>query len=172
MKALDKLREFTDKFLLIILIVSGLALGSSAVFYALNCLLRYAFKAPLAWPEEYCTYVIVLMVFLMQCRLEFRDESLSISVIWEKVKEKPIARRILYSFKGIVTIAMAALMTDIGFSLVEQQFTYGAVTPVMRIPFGIYYIAISISFALVAIVWVINLFTKQFDEEGKEDINA
>ncbi len=167
MKIINTLNKLVDKFLLIVLIVSGLFLASSAILYALNCFLRYVAKAPLPWPEEYCTYVIVLMVFFMQCRLEFREESLSIAVVWEKVKHRRIARRVLFTIKGVTTIVVAALMADIGFSLVDQQFAYNSVMPVMRIPFGIYYAAISVCFVLVVIVWLILLFTKRFDQIEK-----
>lgn len=163
MKLIKRLEKITDKFLLIVLIVSGVILASSVIFYAMNCFLRYAVKSPLAWPEEYCTYVIVLMVFLMQCRLEFYDESLSIAVVWEKVKDKPVPRRILFTFKGIVTILISVLMAHIGRNLTIQQFDYNAVTPVMRIPLGVYYAAIDICFLLIVVVWIVHIFTKRFE---------
>lgn len=172
MKFVEKLKLITDKFLLIVLVISGIFLGTSVLFYVLNCMMRYLFKAPLAWPEEYCTYIVVLMVFLMQCRLEFRDESLSIAVIWEKVKHKPVPRRVMFTVKMILTIIMSALLMYCGYNLTKQQMMYRSVLPVTRIPFSIYYGAITVCFILVIIVGIIHLFTKKFDEKGEEDIYA
>lgn len=169
---LEKLKKITDKVLVVVLILSGFMLLSSVVCYTANCFMRYVVKAPLSWPEEYCTYIVVLMVFLMQCRLEFRDESLSIGVLWEKVKDRPVARRILFSFKGIVTIGVSLILAFIGKDLALQQFMYKAVTPVMRIPFGIYYAAIAICFLLVVLVWLIHLFTVDFDSAERSEADA
>lgn len=163
------LRDITGKVLDIVILICALLLASSIVIYAINCFLRYGFKAPMPWPEEYCTYFVVFMVYLLQCRLEFKDEELVIGVIDGQLKKSKVLRIVTFWIRTLVTIGIYGYLFTIGQTVIQQQVRFGALTPVMKIPLGIYFNLINICLLLVIVFSVINLITKDYNELPSEE---
>lgn len=165
-----KLRHVAEIILTVITVVCAILLASSVVFYAFNCFMRYVVRNPLPWPEEYCIYIVVLMVYVITCRMEFFEEELCIGIIDPLIKKSKIVRNVLFILHGLLTIFIMYQMYKIGTDVVAQQSRYGIVSPVMRIPMGIYFGLVNASFVLVIVFWVINLLTKDYNqvEEVKE----
>lgn len=159
-----KIRWFAEFFLWIIHAISALMLAASALAFVLNVYMRYIAGAPLAWPEEFSLYIVVLMVYLMQCRLEFKNESLGIGIIDPLLaKSKPL-RIFVALFHIVVVIVVFGILLNVGQTVVQQQIRFGALSPIMRIPMATYFNLINICFILIIVFWVIRLFTHNFDE--------
>ena len=156
-----------DKFLTIVLWISGFFLGVGAVLYTFNSITRL-FKYGVPWIEEYCIYTIVLMVFLMQARLEVRNQQLSISFLADKVKDNPVFSRILFTIRGIVTILVYAVLFWVGIKVIQQNLSYGVVSPILEFPMWIYFTAVETGLALVIVYWVVYLFSNKW-EPGDEE---
>lgn len=160
-----KIRKVADIILQVVMVISAVMLTTSLIFYALNCFMRYVVRSPLPWPEEYCVYIVVLMVYFMQCKLEFHGEELCIGVLDNFINSSKAIRIIHTVFQGVVTIFLYCyLYVNAGLGVVAQQVSYGILSPVMRIPMGIYFNLVNICFLLVVIFWVINIFTKDYDK--------
>lgn len=167
------LRKFIDGFITVIIGLSVCLLAVGAVLYAINSILR-TMSLNVAWIEEYSIYSLVLVVFLMQSKLEFRDEQLSISILADKVKNKPIPRRIIFSIKGVITIAVYAVLFQTGLTVIKQNLFYGVVSPILAFPMGLYFVLVNICLALVVIYWIIHIFTKRWnpyeESEGFDNV--
>jgi len=159
-----------DKFITIMVVISGCILGIGALLYTFNSITRL-FKYSVSWIEELCIYSIVLMVFLMQAKLEFHNEQLSISVLADKLKNKPILKRILYTFKGVVTIFVCIVLFRVGLSVIKQNLTYGVLSPVLGFPMGLYFLLINICLMMVILCQFVNIFTKKIEtEDDKKEV--
>ena len=165
-----KLRRFSDVILWIVTAISAVMLTTSVLFYVMNCYMRYVMRAPLAWPEEYCIYIVVLMFYFIQCRLEFRNEGLGIGIIDAFLAKSKLLRIFATLFHGTVAIFVYVVLLNVGRTVVRQQIRFGVLSPVMRVPMSIYFSLINVCFILVILFWVIRLFTQDYDKMGEVDI--
>ena len=143
----------------IVLILGAICLLTSVLAYGMNSILRFA-KMPLSWPEEYCTYIIVFAVFLIQARLEFQDDELCIGVLEGLMKKHMWLNKVLYSIRYIVTGIMYVAIINVMVKIIKQNFAYGTVTPVLRVSFGIYYVMIAVCFGIALITIALKLVEK------------
>lgn len=163
------LRKIADKVLDIITLLAGYVLASAVILYTINCFMRYCLKAPMAWPEEYCTYFVVFMVYLLQCRLEFKGEELTIGLIDNQLKKSKALRRIIFYVQALITIGIYGYLYYVGMEVVKKQYQYATVTPIMKIPYGVYFNLINICLVIVIVFWIVNLLTKDLDEVPAEE---
>jgi len=169
MRGLIKIRHFADICLRPVSWLAGIFLATSVFFYALNSLLRYFVKSAMPWPEEYCTYIIVLMIFLMQCGLEFREESLAIGVLDNVAKKYRVIEYIRFYFKTVLAIVVFVVLAHTGIGVVKQNLQFGVLSPVLRVPMGIYFALMVATFFLVILFTVLNMIsTQKFRGKQKE----
>ncbi len=159
-----KLDHVADIVTRLISAISAVMLTSSVLIYIFNCFMRYVMRAPLPWPEEYCIYIVVLMVYFMQCRLEYKGEQLGIGLIDQWLEKYKILRVLVTLIQGGTAIFVYVVLYRVGLTVVRQQNTFGAVSPVMRVPMGIYFSLINACFILVIVFWAIRFFTKNYDK--------
>lgn len=163
------LRKITEKALNAVIALSAVMLASSMLIYAYNCFMRYAVRAPMSWPEEYCTYIVVLMVFFMQCRLEFKDESLCIGLLDNMMEKNPVLERLLFYLRGVISLIVFGILLNVGVSVAKQNFFYGSISPVLKFSMGMYFALVDVCLALVMVFWVVNIITRRF---GKTEVAA
>ena len=159
-----KLRGFAEIILRLVYILSAVMLGSSTFIYAVNgVVMRYVMRAPIAWTEEYCIYIVVLMTYLMQCRLEFYDQGIGMGVINIILPKSKALRIFVTLFNGAVVAFVYVILLNVGRTVVRQQIRFGTLLPIMKLPMAIYFGLINVCFALVLAFWVIRLFIHGFD---------
>jgi TRAP-type C4-dicarboxylate transport system permease small subunit len=125
--------------------------------------MRYIVRAPRSWPEEYCIYIVVLMVYFLQCRLEFKGEQLGIGIIDTLLVKHKTLRIIATLIHGAVAIVVFAVLFKVGLTVVQQQYIFGIISPVIRFPMVIYFGLINGCFVLVIAFWAIRFITKDYD---------
>ena len=165
-----KLRRLAEQFFNLVNTISAVLLGSSVILYAFNCFMRYVVGKAIPWPEEYCTYIVVLMVWFMTCRMEFFEEELCIGLVdaWA-AKSKPL-RYALLAFQFVVTIFIYGVLIKVADNVVAQQFRFGAISPVIHFSMGMYFTLIKVCFILVIVAWIINLLTRDYgSKEAQQD---
>jgi TRAP-type C4-dicarboxylate transport system permease small subunit len=167
------LRRIADLCLKPIGWLSAVFLGTSAIVYAYNSVLRYVFKSAMPWPEEYCTYIVVLMLFLLQCRLEFYDEELAIGVLDNLTERYPVLKRVLFYFRCALTLVLFGILLNVCIAVTKTNFSYGVLSPVLRIPMGLYFLMTAVTFGLVMLFTLLNMIsTRKFliasQEKGGE----
>lgn len=166
MKSLGtKLHLATTKIMSVVTAISAVLLASSALAYVFNCFMRYVVKKPFAWPEEYCTYIIVVMVYFIASRMEYHDDMLVIGLIDVWSEKSKILKAVLYLVQAVVTFGVYGILFNAATKVIAQQFKYSTISPIMHIPMGAYFTAIRIFFALIIIAWVIKLITMFRDEK-------
>lgn len=161
---MNALRSITGKILTLSLWLSALILGSSVLIYAANSILR-SFKMAMPWPEEYCTYIVVVMVFLLQGKLEFDGDALTIDILEGAAKRSLFFRRLLHLIRLVVTAGVGIVLFRTGVSVASQNFSYGSVSPVMNISMGIYFSIINVCFVLLIITSVVCFILRLCEKE-------
>lgn len=157
------LSRIADNFTWYVTVISSVMLAASVLVYVFNCFMRYVIRAPLPWPEEFSIYIVVLMVYFLQCRLEYKGEQLGIGIIDHLLTKHKILRVIVTLIHGGTAIFVYVVLFKVGLVVVEQQYTFGAVSPVIRVPMGIYFGLVNACFILAIVSWVIRFFTKDYD---------
>lgn len=152
MRTIRRIFEFN---LQIITWISAVILAISTVLSAINVFLRYGFDSSLVWADELSIYIVILMVFLFQPYLEYKDDQLSISVITEHFANKPIVLKIMYFIRMLITFVLYIVLIRSGFALISQNLMYQAATPVMRFPLWILSLIVTIGLILVLVYWIV-----------------
>lgn len=159
-----KLKRLAEIVTMLVTVISAVLLTSSVLIYIVNCFMRYVMRAPLPWPEEYCIYIVVLMVYFLQCRLEYKGEQLGIGLIDNLLaKYKPL-RVIITLIHGGTAIFVYGVLYKVGTTVVEQQIRFGNVSPIMRVPMGTYFRLIDACFILVIVFWIIRFITDDYEK--------
>lgn len=156
---MELLRRITDTVLNIILAISAIILASSVVIYAFNSFLR-TLKMAMPWPEEYCTYIVVIMIFLVQSKLEFCNEELTINALDSVANKTPWLDKLLYVIRYLFTIVAVAIIFYTCVTVAQQNFQYKAVTPVMNVSMGLYFSLVAFSFGLVILTCAVSLILR------------
>jgi TRAP-type C4-dicarboxylate transport system permease small subunit len=146
--------------------ISMVFIAVSAVLSTYNAITRsfFAFSSP--WIEELSCYLCALMMFLMAPRLEFNDEQLSISFLNEKLKDRPIGKKLIFHVRGAVTIFLYAVLLDAGYRVVVRNLAIGSKSPVLHAPYGYLYAVVMISMILVVVYWIFHFFMEKEGEGG------
>lgn len=165
-----KLDRVADTVTWLVTVISAVMLTSSVLIYIFNCFMRYVMRAPLPWPEEYCIYIVVLMVYFMQCRLEYKGEQLGIGLIEPLLAKHKALRVIATLIHGGTALFVYVVLYNVGLTVVKQQIRFGALSPVMRVPMGIYFGLINACFVLVMVFWVIRFITNDYDKVEEASI--
>jgi TRAP-type C4-dicarboxylate transport system permease small subunit len=108
----------------------------------------------------------------MQCRLEFNDEELSIGILDNLAKKFKALEFIRFYFREVITLTMFSVLLYTGIHVVQQNFIFGALSPVLRIPMGIYFLLMTITFGLVILLTLLNMIVPKFITvaEGEEEV--
>lgn len=138
--------------------ISAVILLVCAILSAGNAISRYFFSVSSPFIEEFCTYGCVLLMFLMQPRLEYKDEQLSISVLDEKLAKFPAIRTVLFWFRGAVTLFIYFFIIRAGFEVIRMNVNNGASTPVMHFPYSILYGIVVAAMLLLVVYWIFHFF--------------
>ena len=158
-----KLRGFAEIILRLVNILSAVMFGSSTVIYVANgIVMRYILRAPVAWADEYCIYIMVLMTYFMQSRLEFYDQGIGVGFIDSFLSKSKALRIFVTLFNGAAVAFVYVVLLNVGYTVVRQQIRFGTRFPIIRLPMAIYFGLINVCFVLVLAFWVIKLFTHDY----------
>lgn len=160
------IRNVFEVNLKIITWISAAFIGMSTVLSVINVFLRYGLGTGWVWADEFSIYIVIVMVFLYQCNLEYRDDQLSISVLAEVFSDKPKILKAMYFFRMAVTFLLYGILIRSGFSLISQNMKFQAMTPVMHVPLWILSLVVTIGLILVLVYWIVK-FLPEGKKEGK-----
>jgi len=154
---MDSVRKLFNGFLGFVMAVCASMLAVSTLLSCINVFLRYVLGTSLPWADELSIYLAVVMIFIYQCKLEYEDDQLSISALIEKYKNKRIFIKAVYYLRTVITFVLYIILIRSGITVVNQHLMYNAATPVMRLPFSIITILVTIGLILVIIYWIAEL---------------
>jgi TRAP-type C4-dicarboxylate transport system permease small subunit len=132
---------------------AGLLMGFATLLAAVNAICRYALNHSIVWAEELSTYICVLIVFVALAWMESEDRQLKIDIFNEKVKNEAL-KRAIFVLRGLVTLAIFALLIYSGFHTIVSTYNTHSVTYVLKIPRFILYIFVVFSYVFASIGWL------------------
>ncbi|HHV53136.1 MAG TPA: TRAP transporter small permease [Synergistaceae bacterium] len=126
------------------------ALGSMVIYIFIQIILRYIFNLPLAWSEELARFTFVWLIYLGASMAVKRQRHLRVdaALLMFPKRVRPFIMLIgdlLFLFFALVIIKETATLTYI-VSFVRRQ-----VSPALQISMGLAYLAVPVSFSLMAI---------------------
>lgn len=148
--------------------ISSVLLLVCTVLSAGNAISRFAFSVSSPFIEEFSCIMAVIIMYLMQPRLEYKDEQLSIAILDEKLKNFPAARRVIFYIRGLVTLFIYVLLIKAGFDVVRVNMGTQSSTPIMHLPYAVLYGIVTALLIVVVFYWIFHFFLKRDFREGAE----
>lgn len=163
-EAVDKLANRISKVALALITVLGMLM---LLITIVSVFFRYVLSNSLQWAEEVLKIMLVWFGLLSVGVIAYRREHVGVTIFKEHMPKK--VQRGFELAGQILLLAISAAMFFIGISLVRKS---GAqLTPALRIPYAVGYVAIPFSFALMIVYEVRNTlyeFTKKKTELQQE----
>jgi len=136
-----------------LLMIFGIVLAVCLIF--LQVILRYLFHASLPWIEEAARYLFVYFTWIGASAAASSDRHIRVEILYNKF---PKAKKYLVVVGAIVCLAMSLFMLIYGMDLIQNMRRFSALSPTMKIPMWICYMAIPIGGLLLSIKYAYNLF--------------
>jgi len=131
------------------LLLCQLILLLFVVLTGLQVVMRYVFNAPLTWPEEISSMLLIWLTFLGAAAVARRNVHLRVELLEELAGERAI--RALYLVFDVVILAFLIYLIVGGIELVQQlEFER---TPALRIKLAYVVAAVPVAAALMAVYY-------------------
>lgn len=123
---------------------------------------RNVFHIGISWFEELARYSMVYMA-LLAAETGLRDGSqISITAITDKCPGN--LRKILHILAKLVVIVFAVVCFFSSFQILSTQLSSGQVSPGLRVPMIVPYLALPLSFGIVSVVQTLMLIAMLFSK--------
>ena len=149
MKKLDKIVSKIEELIAVIGLSAMSIITIVAVFF------RYVLQNPIIWSEEAARYLMVWSTLLGISIATRQKAHLGIDILVSMAPKK--AQRALEITSGALMIVMFVFLTFVSVLFIQNAMKTGNVSPMLRIPFYLIYLALPIGFGLSAIRSVQNL---------------
>jgi TRAP-type C4-dicarboxylate transport system permease small subunit len=141
--------------------ISGFILFIATTLTAVNTILRYFFNFTIFGNEEFSTYSVLVLSFLMFSVLEVQDKHLTVDVFKTTVKNQKL-KEVVFVFQGIFSMGIFGVLLYYGFKVTATAAKYSSGSPTLNIPKDILFGITMATFAFAIIGWVfILLFNKR-----------
>ncbi len=124
----------------------------------IQVVIRYVFSGSIIWAEEFARYGIVWFVFLGSSLAVRENAHASVDVLVGLLPPK--AKKIMEIVGLLISIAFCIIITWYGIGLAMRVQQMGNITPALRIPMHIPYLAIPSGCVLMAIRYIQQLVVK------------
>jgi len=139
--------KWLDKYLEEAIMVGFLILLSCVMF--LQIIMRFCFKTPLTWPEEFCRYCFVYSAFIASAYCIRNDKMLRVDVVMKLLPEK--LWNIMDVVSKILAMIFCIIMTTPAYTIMMNAMKINQVSPAMQMPTWWLYSSAPIGFALGAV---------------------
>lgn len=152
MKTVKKLLSYVTAAEYAIMVIAFVAM---VIAYFVSVVNRNFIKGSMPWTEELALYSMVYLA-LLGTEVGLRDGTqVAVTAVVEKFHG--IGRKIIDLIKQVVLEIFSFVMLSSGVSLCLRQFQTGQTTPVLKIPMGIMYFALVLTFFLIFVIQGITL---------------
>lgn len=132
--------------------VSYVCIVALVILTVLGVVMRYAVGAPLIWLEEVQMMLIVWLVMFAGSAAFREFGHVSIDAVFEMLP--PAGKRALEFVIAIFVLGVLAMLVWAGSAFVQFQFGANRVTDVLRIPYGLVYMAVPVGSLLMMLSYV------------------
>ena len=163
MKQIDAMVRKLEEIITIFCFSAMSVITLVAVFF------RYVLDHPIIWSEEASRYLMVWGICIGISIATEKKAHLGIDILVSHAP--PAARRFLEILSGLLLTCVYIAMLVLSVMFVSQAIVTGNLTPLLRIPFWMVYLALPIGFGLSTIrsIQVLYKIVKG-DEEGFEEV--
>ncbi|MEW5919374.1 MAG: TRAP transporter small permease [Bacillota bacterium] len=123
-----------------------------------NVITRYGFSHSFFWAEEMTNYIIIWMTLLGSGICVRRGLHMSVDIIFLHVIG--FLRTFLLLFGIMVSLLFVAMVAVLGYQQVQNVIKYAQLTPALRIPMYIPYLALPIGGLLMVLEYIELFFSK------------
>ncbi|RVU54718.1 TRAP transporter small permease [Anaerosphaera multitolerans] len=160
-KFIEKYNSFEEK-----LLVGSLVLNVIIVF--IQIIMRSFFNTSLTWSEELSRYIFIWQIWLGTSIAYSKDEHIKVDLIFAIFKGET-AKKIIDTLVDIIWLIFSLFMVYQGFKLLGSMNARNALSSGMRIPLIYVYASVPISFLIVSIRIVFDIFNGFKNTEVVED---
>ena len=129
---------------------------------------RYVLQSPIIWSEEAARYLMVWSTMLGISIATRQKAHLGIDIFVSMAPKK--LQRALEIFSTLMMIVMFVFLTGISIVFIQSAIRTGNVSPMLRIPFYIIYLALPLGFGLSAVRSVQDLVDVIKGVDRKEEV--
>lgn len=163
MKTVKKLLSYVTAVEYAIMVVAFVIM---VICYFISVINRNFIKGSMPWTEELALYSMVYLA-LLGTEVGLRDGTqVAVTAVVEKLHGVP--RKIIDLVKQVVLEVFTFVMLSSGTSLCLRQFQSGQTTPVLKIPMGIMYFSLVLTFFLIFVIQGITLIEMVLNLRKKE----
>ena len=162
MKTLDKIVSKVEELIAVIGLSAMTVITLVAVFF------RYVLQSPIIWSEEAARYLMVWSTMLGISIATRQKAHLGIDIFVSMAPKK--LQRALEIFSTLMMIVMFVFLTIISIVFIQSAIRTGNVSPMLRIPFYIIYLALPLGFGLSAVRSVQDLVDVIKGVDNKEEV--
>jgi len=149
------LRRIETAVGLAIKVVIGLLLVGMVVLVFMNVIYRYFLNSAIAWSEEISRFMMIWLSFLGAVIAFIHSEHLGLDLITKAVSPK-VSRLMTVLADVLVLVALGMLVSG-GYTLAYETMQSGWVSPATETPYGVVYMVVPFSAALLFLQAVIKL---------------
>lgn len=163
MKTVKKLLSYVTAVEYAIMVIAFVIM---VICYFISVINRNFIKGSMPWTEELALYSMVYLA-LLGTEVGLRDGTqVAVTAVVEKFHG--MARKIVDLVKQVVLEVFTFVMLSSGTSLCLRQFQSGQTTPVLKIPMGIMYFSLVLTFFLILVIQGIVLIEMVLNLRKKE----
>lgn len=162
MKTLDKIVSKVEELIAVVGLSAMTIITLVAVFF------RYVLQSPIIWSEEAARYLMVWSTMLGISIATRQKAHLGIDIFVSMAPKK--LQRALEIFSTLMMIVMFVFLTGISIVFIQSAIRTGNVSPMLRIPFYIIYLALPLGFGLSAVRSVQDLVDVIKGVDRKEEV--
>ena len=159
---IHKKLEWLDNYLEESILVIFLMLICIAMF--LQIIMRFVFRAPLTWPEEFCRYCFVVSVMLASGYCIRKGKMLRIDTVINLFPAK--IAFLLDIFSSVLTLVFCCIMIRPAYTVMVGAFRISQVSPAMEIPVGFLYASAPLGFVVGAFRSIQSIWRKIKSSKG------
>lgn len=149
-------------------LIATIGLGAMSIITIVAVFFRYVLHSPITWSEEAARYLMIWSTLLGISIATKQKAHLGIDIFVSMAPKK--IQRILEIFSWSMLIVMYLFLVWTSILFILTAIKTGNVTPMLRIPFYIIYLALPIGFGLSAIrgLQVLIAIIKGVEEKSEE----
>lgn len=130
--------------------LASVALVTFSVLVVVQVIMRYVFNSPLTWSEELARFALVWFVYLAGSYAVRYQRHVKFNVLMDLLgRVTPLTQRLIRIFVFLLWFAFLAFIFYLSLESVIRQFGTGQVSPAMRMPMYLVYLAIPVGMALM-----------------------
>ena len=130
-------------------LIATVGLGAMSIITIMAVFFRYVFQSPITWSEEAARYLMIWSTLLGISIATRQKAHLGIDIFVSMAPKK--LQHVLEIFSWTMLIIMYLFLVWTSILFIMNAVKTGNVTPMLRIPFSIVYLALPIGFGLSAI---------------------